>query len=135
MDVHRNDDQYGGCGSNQAGNEGYGVKRRIGSNQRHHFYGNSSYTNTKHFWGNRQNDNESKNTQQSKQNQFIGRSGMNVYKAGVIHCDYTPYNICFTGMYCIIPLFRWCCVLIIIIIIKSLLNVGHIYIHSLYVQK
>ena len=49
MDVHRNDDQYGGCGSNQAGNEGYGVKRHIGSNQRHHFYGNSSYTNTKHF--------------------------------------------------------------------------------------
>ena len=49
MDVHRNDDQYGGCGSNQAGNVGYGVKRRIGSNQRHHFYGNSSDTNTKHF--------------------------------------------------------------------------------------
>ena len=34
------------------------------------------------------------------------RGGMNVYNAVVIHCDYIPNNACFTGMYCIIPLFR-----------------------------
>ena len=50
-------------------------------------------------------------TPQPKQNQFIGKGGMNVYNNGVIHCDYIPYNACFTGMYCILPLFRWCCVL------------------------
>ena len=48
----------------------------------------------------------SQKTRSSQNKTFIGRSGMNVYKAGVIHCDYTPYNACFTGMYCIIPLFR-----------------------------
>ena len=36
----------------------------------------------------------------------LEEDGMNVYKAGLIHCDYIPYNACFTGMYCIIPLFR-----------------------------
>ena len=36
----------------------------------------------------------------------LEEDGMNVYKAGVIYCDYIPYNACFTGMYCIIPLFR-----------------------------
>ena len=36
---------------------------------------------------------------------------MNVYNAGVIHCDYIPYNACFSEMYCIISLFRLCCVL------------------------
>ena len=34
------------------------------------------------------------------------RGGMNVYNAVVIHCDYISNNACFTGMYCIIPLFR-----------------------------
>ena len=40
---HRTVDHYGGCGSDQADNEGYGVSRRIGSNQRHHFYGDGSF--------------------------------------------------------------------------------------------
>ena len=40
---HRADDQYGGCRSDQADNEGYGVSRHIGSNERHHFYGNDIY--------------------------------------------------------------------------------------------
>ena len=31
-------------------------------------------------------------TQQPKQNQFTGRGGINVYNAGVIHCDYIPNN-------------------------------------------
>ena len=44
-------------------------------------------------------------THKPKQNQSIGKGGMNVYNAGA-HCDYIPYNACFTGMYCIIPLFR-----------------------------
>ena len=51
---------------------------------------------SKYFWGNHQNNTD---TQQPKQNQFIGRGGMNVYNAGVIHCNYIyiPYNACFTG--------------------------------------
>ena len=40
---------------------------------------------SKYFWGNHQNNTD---RQQPKQNQFIGRGGMNVYNAGVIHCDY-----------------------------------------------
>ena len=35
---HRADYQYGRCRSDQVDNEGYGVNRYIGSNQRHHFY-------------------------------------------------------------------------------------------------
>ena len=99
---HRADDQYGGCGSDQANNEGYEVTSRIGSNERHHFFGNESYTYSKYFWGNHQ-----KNTdpQQPKQNQSIRRGGINIYNAGIIYCDYIPYNACFTGMYCVIPLF------------------------------
>ena len=100
---HRADDQYGGCRSDQADNEGYGVSRRIGSNERHHFCGNDSYIYSKYFWGNHQN---STNMQQPKQNQSIGRGGMNIYNADLIHCDYIPYNACFTGIYCIISLFR-----------------------------
>ena len=65
---HKTNDQYGECGSDQADNEGYRVNRRIGSNQRHHFYGNGSYIYSKYFWGNYQNNTE---TQQPKQNQFI----------------------------------------------------------------
>ena len=100
---HRADDQYGGCTSNQADNEGYGVSRRTGSNKRHHFYSNGSYKYSKYLWGNNQNNTD---TKQPKQNQFIGRGGMNVYNAGIIHSDYIPYTACFTGMYCIILLFR-----------------------------
>ena len=100
---HRADDQYGGCTSNQADNEGYGFSRRTGSNERHHFYSNGSYIYRKYFWGNNQNNTD---TDQSKQNQFFGKGGMNVYNAGVIRCDYIPYTACFTGMYYIIPLFR-----------------------------
>ena len=55
------------------------------------------------YRGNHQNKND---IQQPKQNQFVVRSGMIAYNTGVIHCDYIPYNACFTGMYCIIPLFR-----------------------------
>ena len=40
---HRADDQYDGCGSDQADNEGYGINIRIGINQKHHSYGNDSY--------------------------------------------------------------------------------------------
>ena len=93
-------------GVDQADNEGCKVKRPIGSNQRHHFYGNGSYINRKYFWENHQNNT---GTQKPKQNQFIGRGGMNIYDAGVIgvtHYNYIPYNACFTGMHCIIPLFR-----------------------------
>ena len=89
--------------SNQADNERYGVSRCTGSNKRHHFYSNGSYKYGKYLWGNNQNNTD---TKQSKQNQFIGRGGMNVYNAGIIHCDYIPYTACFTGMYCIILLFR-----------------------------
>ena len=74
----------------------------MSSNQRRH-YGNVSYIDSKYIWGNYQNNTD---TQQPKQNQFIGRGGMNVYNAGVTHCDYIPYNACFTGMYCIVTLFR-----------------------------
>ena len=35
----------------------------------------------------------------------IEKGGMNVYNAGVIHCDYVPYNACFTGVYCILYLY------------------------------
>ena len=62
-----------------------------------------SYICSKYFWGNHQNNTD---TQQPKQNQVIGRCSMNVYNACVIHCDYIPYNPCFTGMSCILPLFR-----------------------------
>ena len=65
---HSADDQYGGCTSNQADNEGYEASRRIGSNERHHFYSNDSYIYSKYFWGNDQNNTD---TQQPKQNQFI----------------------------------------------------------------
>ena len=53
---HRADDQYGGCTSEQADSEGYEVSRRIGSYERHHFYGNDSYIYSKYFWGNHQNN-------------------------------------------------------------------------------
>ena len=56
-----------------------------------------------YFWGNNRNNTD---MQQPKQNQFIGRGVMNIYKAGVTHCNYILYNACFTWMYCIIPLFR-----------------------------
>ena len=81
---HRAGDQYGGCGSVQGDNEGCGVIRRIGSNERHHFYGNDNYIYSKYFSGNHQNNTD---TQQPKQNQFIGRGGVNGYNAGVTHCD------------------------------------------------
>ena len=100
---HWADDQYGGCGGDQADNGRYGVNRHIGSNQRHHFDGNGSYINRKYFWGNHQNNT---GIQQPKQSLFTGRGVMNVYNAGIIHCDYIPYNACFTGMHCIVPLFR-----------------------------
>ena len=100
---HWADDQYGGCGGDQADNGRYGVNRHIGSNQRNHFDGNGSYINRKYFWGNHQNNT---GIQQPKQSLFTGRVGMNAYNAGIIHCDYIPYNACFTGMHCIVPLFR-----------------------------
>ena len=100
---HRADDQYGGCGSDQVDNEGYMVNRRISSNQRHHFHGDDSYIYSKYFWGNHKNNTD---THQPKQNHFIGRCGVNVCNAGVIHCSHIPYNACFTGMYCIVLLFR-----------------------------
>ena len=100
---HRVGDHHGGCESDQADNEGYGVNRHIGSNQSHYFYGDRSYIYSKYFWGNHQNNTD---THQQKQNQFIGRGSMKVYDAGVIHCDYIPHNAWFTRMYCIIPLFR-----------------------------
>ena len=53
---HRADDQYGGRRSDQTDIEGYGVSRRIRSNERHHFYGNHSYICRKYFWGNYQNN-------------------------------------------------------------------------------
>ena len=81
---HRADDQYGGCRSVQGDNEGCGVSRSIGSNERHHFYGNDNYIYSKYFSGNHQNNTD---TQQPKQNQFIGRGGVNGYNAGVTHCD------------------------------------------------
>ena len=99
----RADDQYGGHSSDQADNEGYGVSRCICSNERHHFYGNDSYICSKYFWGNHQNNTD---TQHPNKTKSLEEDGMNVYKAGVIHCDYIPYNVCFIGMYCIIPLFR-----------------------------
>ena len=46
---HKIDRQYGECGSDQANNEGYGVNRCIGINQRHHFYGDGSYIYSKYF--------------------------------------------------------------------------------------
>ena len=46
---HRADDEYGGCMSHQADNEGYGVTRRIGSNERHNFCGDDSYICSKYF--------------------------------------------------------------------------------------
>ena len=67
---YRTDDQYGGCGNSRADKEGYGINRRISSNQRHHFHGNGSYINSKYFWGNHQNNTD---TEQLKQNQLIGR--------------------------------------------------------------
>ena len=79
---HSTDDQYGGCTSNQADNEGYRASRRIGSNKRHHFYSNDSCIYSKYVWGNDQNNTD---TQQLKKNQFIGRGVMNVRYAGVIH--------------------------------------------------
>ena len=50
------DNQYGGCRSDQAGNEGYGISRKISRSERHHFYGNGSYIYSKYVWGNHQND-------------------------------------------------------------------------------
>ena len=87
----------------RADNEGCEVNRRIGSYQRHHFYSNGSYTYSKYFWENHQNNTD---TQQPKPNQFIRRGSMNVYNAGVIHCDCIAYNACFRRMQCIVPLFR-----------------------------
>ena len=96
---HRADDLNGGCRSDQTDIEGYGVSRRIRSNERHHFYGNYSYICRKYFWGNYQNNYD---TWQPKERQFIGRGGMNFNR----YCGYIPYDACFKGMYCIIPLLR-----------------------------
>ena len=101
-------DQCSGCGGDPADNEGCGVSRPIGSNQRHHLYDNGSYINSKCFWINHQINIK---THQPKSNQFIERGGLNFYNAGVIQWNYIPYQVDFTGMYCILPLFRLCYVL------------------------
>ena len=101
-------DQYSRCGDDSADNEGCWVSRPIGSNKWRHFYDNGSDTNSKCFWVNHQINIK---IHQSKSNEFIGRDGLNFYTAGVIQWNYTPYQACFTGIYCIVPLFRLCCVL------------------------
>ena len=73
-------DQYGGCGGDRADNKRCRVNRCIRSNQRYHFYGNGSYINSKFFC---RNHHDIINTQHPKSNQFFGRSGMNVYNAGI----------------------------------------------------
>ena len=98
---HRADDQYGGCRSDQITTDMESVDGSVSMKNTIFIVMIATYT-----------VNTSGEiirtilTPQPKQNQFIGKGGMNVYNNGVIHCDYIPYNACFTGMYCILPLFR-----------------------------
>ena len=89
--------------------KGYAVSRRIRSNERHHFYSNYSYIcrNTSAEIIRTALTHRSQNKTNSLEGMFecLNECGMNVYNAGVIHCDHIPYNACFTGIYCIIPLF------------------------------
>ena len=106
---HTADDQYGGRRSDQGDKKGYAVSRRIRSNERHHFYSNYSYIcrNTSVEIIRTALTHRSQNKTNSLEGMFecLNECGMNAYNAGVIHCDHIPYNACFTGIYCIIPLF------------------------------
>lgn len=74
---YQDDDQHDGYGCGQINIKKCGINRHIGSNKKHHFYGNGRYINSNWFQGNHQNNSD---TQQPKSNKFTGRGGMNVYK-------------------------------------------------------